>query len=234
MKVLLLHNIQFFDPLIALILIVVFSPLLVIIFLFVLLLDRHYPIYCQLRLGFNNSTFRIYKYNTMLAALDNSSSISALNTNRITALGSFLRSLKLDELPQLFNILEGDMSFIGYRPDTPQQVSLAFKRYPDIDLSIISLFKPGLLSYGSLVFRNEESLLASIPSSSVDEANTLIYRTKNILDCAMYRDISIFPMRTCFSILVAFILNKRIYSPSMRLYLPISSGSIHFCSTFIN
>ena len=109
------YNIKrIFDFLLALVLIILFIPLFLITSFLIALELKGSPIFIQKRIGFNNSFFRIYKFKTMKTI--SKSDISEHDTSRITKFGKVLRSLSIDELPQLLNILMGDMSFVGPRP----------------------------------------------------------------------------------------------------------------------
>lgn len=105
---------RIFDFLLALVLIILFIPLFLITTILIALEFKAAPIFIQKRIGFNNSFFRIYKFKTMRPI--SKSDISEHDTSRITRLGKVLRNLSIDELPQLVNILMGDMSFVGPRP----------------------------------------------------------------------------------------------------------------------
>lgn len=115
--------------------------------------------------------FNIYKFRTMII---NSSmnSVSLINDIRITTIGSYLRKLKLDELPELFNILKGDMSFVGPRPDVP---GYADKLVGD-SRRILQL-KPGITGLASLKYINEEEILATV-NNPIEYNNNIIYPDK--------------------------------------------------------
>ena len=114
--------------------------------------------YLQERIGYKNSKFKIWKFATMLKnSLDiGTGSITLENDFRVTKFGKFLRKTKINELPQLINILLGDMSVVGPRP----VMFVSFKSYPKNIQNIIYNVKPGLTGIGSIVFRDEEHYLA--------------------------------------------------------------------------
>jgi lipopolysaccharide/colanic/teichoic acid biosynthesis glycosyltransferase len=118
---------------------------------------EHYVFYFQERIGFKNKKFFIWKFATMLKNSPNMT--GGLHTTRrdprILPMGGFLRKTKLNELPQLINILKGDMSVIGPRP----LVDKTFAPYPDHVKAQIYNSKPGLSGIGSIIFRDEEKLL---------------------------------------------------------------------------
>ena len=118
--------IRFFDIYISIICIIIFIPLLIILFLFGLL-DSSSPLFFQLRLGRNKKKFRIIKFRPMLINTESLSS-HLIDERYITKYGRFLRKYKLDELPQLFNVLLGSMSLVGPRPNLLNQFELIKER----------------------------------------------------------------------------------------------------------
>ena len=116
--------------------------------------------YLQERMGFKNHKFRIFKFATMLNNSLNlgTGSITLKDDFRVTRIGKYLRASKINELPQLYNILKGDISIVGPRPVLEQDWLL----YPDTVRDKIYDVKPGLTGIGSIVFRDEESILSKI------------------------------------------------------------------------
>lgn len=138
--------------------IMILFPVFIPIILILKLTAEKEVFYCQERIGFNNSRFKIFKFATMLKNSENlgTKSITIKNDFRVTKVGKFLRITKINELPQLFNILKGDISIIGPRP----LVDDDYNAYPDdIKLKIYNI-KPGLTGIGSIVFRDEESIIS--------------------------------------------------------------------------
>ena len=111
--------------------------------------------FTQDRVGRFGRTFRILKIRTMKSSDDISTSVTAADDPRITPLGRFLRKSSLDELPQLVNVLRGDMSFVGPRPDVPE----FYERLSEANRVIFSI-RPGITGPATLKFYNEEALLA--------------------------------------------------------------------------
>jgi len=146
------------DIILAFIALVILSPILVPVCIGLLLTGEHYVFYFQKRIGFKNKHFNIWKFATMLKASPNLGSGLYTTTNdpRILPMGGFLRHTKINELPQVINILIGDMSIIGPRP----LVDKTFAPYTDHVKSVIYNVKPGLTGIGSIVFRNEAQLLS--------------------------------------------------------------------------
>ena len=116
--------------------------------------------YFQERIGLNNSRFQIWKFATMLKNSMNmgSGSITLQNDSRVTKIGVFLRKTKINELPQIINILKGDISLVGPRP----LVDKTFSAYNEEVQSKIYNVKPGLTGIGSIIFRDEESIISAV------------------------------------------------------------------------
>ncbi len=123
--------------------------------------------YFQERYGINNSKFKIFKFATMLKNSINigTGSITLENDPRVTKVGSLLRKTKINELPQIINILKNDISLVGPRP----LVEKTFKAYSKEVQSIIYNVKPGLTGIGSIVFRDEESIISAIKDEDPHE-----------------------------------------------------------------
>ena len=129
--------------------------------------------YFQERIGFNNSTFKIWKFATMLknSMHIGTGSITLKNDFRVTKPGKFLRKTKINELPQIINIINGDISIVGPRP----LVKKTFNSYSSHIKSRIYNIKPGLTGIGSIIFRDEESLI-----SAVDDQDPHIFYSRVI------------------------------------------------------
>ncbi len=123
--------------------------------------------YFQERIGLNNSRFQIWKFATMLKNSMNmgTGSITLQNDFRVTTIGKFLRKTKINELPQIINILKGDISLVGPRP----LVKKTFSAYSKEIQSKIYNVKPGLTGIGSIVFRDEESLITAVKDEDPHE-----------------------------------------------------------------
>ena len=116
--------------------------------------------YFQERYGFHNSKFQIFKFATMLKNSINmgTGSITLKNDPRVTKVGFFLRKTKINELPQIINILKGDISLVGPRP----LVTKTFNAYSEEIQKKIYNVKPGLTGIGSIIFRDEESIISDV------------------------------------------------------------------------
>lgn len=122
-------------------------------------LDSHGPVFFrQTRIGQHEKAFKILKFRTMIVDAENhGSKITIGNDPRITKCGRVLRNNKLDELPQLFNVLIGDMSLVGPRPEVPDYVVY----YPSEIRRAVYSIKPGITDLASIKFKNECDLLAA-------------------------------------------------------------------------
>jgi len=149
---------RLFDILFSFIAIIILSPVLIPIVILLKLTGEGYIFYFQKRIGLNSKYFDILKFATMLKNSPNigTGTITLRKDPRITPMGGFLRMTKINELPQLFNVLKGDMSFVGPRP----LVDKNFVSTPKEIKDQIYLNKPGITGIGSVVFRDEEKLLS--------------------------------------------------------------------------
>lgn len=148
---------RFFDVLLGTFMLLVLMPLNILIFLTIKIECQGPVFFVQSRIGRNAKPFQIIKFRTMRVN-HGGNTISVKGESRITPLGAVLRRFKLDELPELCNILKGDMSFVGPRPDVP---GYADKLTGDDRLLLI--IRPGLTGATSLKYYNEEELLAGQP-----------------------------------------------------------------------
>lgn len=142
--------------------ILILTPLLLPIILLLRITGEGEVFFSQVRIGKGGSSFRLHKFATMLKDSPNigSGTLTVKNDPRILPLGHFLRKTKINELPQLFNILKGDMSIVGPRPQSSRNF-LAFSE--DIQKNIM-LVSPGLTGLGSIFFSDEEEMLTSAVS----------------------------------------------------------------------
>jgi len=143
---------RFLDFLIACVCIIVFAPLFVICFIAILLEDGQPAIYSQERIGLHGKPFNIYKFRSMRSDAEQDGPQllldGAMNDPRLTRVGRFLRAHHLDELPQLWNVLRGDMAFIGYRPERKFYIDQIMERDPRYEL--LYKIRPGVTSYATL------------------------------------------------------------------------------------
>ncbi len=162
--------IRFLDILLSFFLLVILSPLLLIIFIMVKLDTKGPAIFRQERVGFMNTNFVLYKFRSMRENTQGKSSLTLGDKDdRITRTGKFLRKWKLDELPQLWNVLKGDMSMVGPRPELRKYVNF----YSPVEMSILNI-KPGITDIASLKYRDESAILGV-------QTDPETYYIKNIL-----------------------------------------------------
>ena len=168
--------IRFFDISLSLVAIIFLSPIMLIVSLILKITGENEIFYKQQRVGINGNEFGLLKFATMLKDSPNigSGEITIKDDPRVLPTGKFLRMTKINELPQLLNVVFGDMSIIGPRPMVPN----TFSKYPERDRKIIETVKPGLSGIGSIVFRDEESILDN-SSNPIDfyEKNIIPYKS---------------------------------------------------------
>ena len=137
--------------------IIILSPLLIFIGLWVGLSSKGGVFYKQIRVGRNNKDFKLYKFRSMRVNSDKQGLLTVgSKDSRITKAGYFIRKYKIDELPQLFNVLKGDMSFVGPRPEVRRYVDL----YSKEQMKVLSV-RPGITDPASIKYRNENDILSS-------------------------------------------------------------------------
>jgi len=148
------------DIIVSLITLIVLLPLFIPIIIILKFSAEGEVFYFQERYGIYNSKFKIWKFATMLKNSMNigTGSITLQNDPRVTRIGFFLRKTKINELPQIINILKGDISLVGPRP----LVTKTFKAYNEEVQSKIYNVKPGLTGIGSIVFRDEETIISAV------------------------------------------------------------------------
>ncbi len=144
-----------FDIIFSLIGLVIFLPLMAILSILIKKKDRGPVLHRGVRVGRDGNLFRMLKFRTMVMNAEKLGGPSTSEDDpRITKTGNLLRKFKLDELPQLINVLKGEMSFVGPRPEVPMEV----KTYNDEEKRILTV-KPGITDYASLTFHNEGEIL---------------------------------------------------------------------------
>lgn len=148
---------RIFDILFSIIGLIFFSPCFLLVSILIKADSKGPVFYLQERVGRNGLSFKIIKFRSMITDQNHNSTITTANDNRITTIGKIIRKLKIDELPELINILIGNMSFVGPRPDVPGYADLLKGE----DRLILKL-KPGITSLASLKYINEEAILASV------------------------------------------------------------------------
>jgi lipopolysaccharide/colanic/teichoic acid biosynthesis glycosyltransferase len=155
---------RFMDLFLSVFLLLCTAPLMTIAAVLVKTGSPGPAIFRQRRVGQNGTLFTIYKFRTMYLGEAGGSGLTFNKDPRITPIGGFLRNWKLDELPQLFNVLAGQMSIVGPRPDLPEFIACL----PEALRPVLSL-KPGLTSQASLRYRNESFRLKTDMNSQINQ-----------------------------------------------------------------
>lgn len=146
---------RIFDILSSLLVLLVLLPIFVLISIAILLDSKGRIFYKQIRVGKNQKEFNLLKFRTMNSGSDKKGQLTVgTNDSRITKIGSVLRKYKLDEFPQLINVIKGEMSIVGPRPEVPKYVNL----YSEEQLKVLSV-RPGLTDLASIEFINENEIL---------------------------------------------------------------------------
>lgn len=152
-----------FDIIVSVILLIILLIPIIVIALLVKCTSKGPVLYKQVRVTTYNRRFEIYKFRTMVENADKIGTlVTSLGDPRITKIGSFLRKYRLDELPQILNVLKGDMSFVGTRPEVPKYV----EKYTPVMYATL-LMPAGITSLASIKFKNEDRMLES--STNIDE-----------------------------------------------------------------
>lgn len=147
--------IRLFDTVISIFGLILLSPIFMIIILLIKIDSKGPVFYKQIRVGKKGIDFELFKFRSMYLKSDIAGLLTVgQNDSRITKIGSFLRKYKFDELPQLINVLLGEMSLVGPRPEVHKYVDL----YTEDQKRILTV-RPGITDYASIAYRNENSLL---------------------------------------------------------------------------
>jgi len=163
---------RIFDILFSALGILIVSPFMLILFLLVISESRGGFFFLQKRVGKNNIDFNLFKIRTMYKDSDKKGLLTVgEDDKRITKTGRFLRKYKFDELPQLFNILSGKMSFVGPRPEVRKYVDM----YNAEQLKVLTV-KPGLTDYSSLMYYDENDIISKFDNFEEVYINTIMPR----------------------------------------------------------
>ena len=146
---------RFFDLLVSTVMLVLLNPLLLVLALAVKFSSKGPAFYMQERIGKNEKLFRIFKFRTMFLDADKKGLLTVGGRDpRVTPVGYFLRKYKLDELPQLFNVVLGEMSLVGPRPEVKRYVEMY-----SVEQKKVLEVNPGITDYASIEYANENELL---------------------------------------------------------------------------
>jgi len=160
---------RLFDIVVSSFGLILLSPLLVAIAVAVAMSSRGPILFRQQRVGQFFHPFTLYKFRTMVVGSDSGPAVTAEGDSRVTAIGRVIRKTKLDELPQLINVLKGDMSLVGPRPEVARYVDLFRSDYEEI-LSV----RPGITDQAAIAYRNEEELLSGYTDPEAGYVNVVL------------------------------------------------------------
>lgn len=179
---------RFFDFIFALIALIILSPILLPITILLKLTGEHEVFFFQKRIGFKNKEFKIWKFATMMKNSPNigTGEITLRNDPRVTKMGKLLRITKINELPQIINVLMGDMSFVGARP----LMKKSFDLYTDEIKAVVYNTPPGITGIGSIIFRDEEKIISD--SKDIQQAYRQIFEYKGRLEQWYQKNISFY------------------------------------------
>jgi len=192
-----------FDLLASMVVVLLISPLLLVLAILIKLESKGPVLYLQERIGKDMRPFLICKFRTMVTGADRKGLLTVGGRDpRITRTGYYLRKYKLDELPQLFNVISGDMSLVGPRPEVSKYVAL----YTEEQKKVLCV-KPGITDYASIAYVNENEILgkASDPEKTYIEQimpEKLELNLKYIAEKSLLTDLKII-LRTVLSIVRA-------------------------------
>lgn len=181
-----------FDVVVSLILLVVLSPVFLILWVAIRVDSRGAALFQQIRVTQYGREFRIYKFRTMVVDAEKlGAQVTTKGDSRVTKVGRFLRKCRLDELPQLVNILKGDMSFVGTRPEVPRYVAA----YSDVMWATL-LLPAGVTSTASIEYKDEDRLLSNAEDADKTYIDAILpekmrYNLQYLLDYSFWKDIKI-------------------------------------------
>ncbi len=181
---------RLFDLITAFLLLIIFLAPLAIIALLILITSGRPILFSQERVGREGKIFKIRKFRTMVRQEEEDSSVTVAGDRRVTPIGIYLRKWKLDEIPQLWNVLLGEMSLVGPRPDV--------RGYADKlegEARKLLQLRPGITGPATLAYRNEEEILAKV-EDPIQYNNEVIYPNKVVINlkyldnCSFLLDLS--------------------------------------------
>jgi len=202
------------DLLLSVTLIILLSPIFVVITFSLFLFNQRDIFYRQRRIGSKNKVFGILKFSSMLKNSENlpGGTITLRNDPRVTWIGKILRITKLNELPQLFNVLIGEMSFVGPRP----LIKEGFDLYPPDVQSFVYQSKPGITGIASIIFRDEEKLVSESRMAPMDYYIIYIFPYKGQLEKWYNENRSLW-----VDFLILFLTGLKIILPNSKLEFKI-------------
>jgi lipopolysaccharide/colanic/teichoic acid biosynthesis glycosyltransferase len=200
---------------------VVASPVLLPVMFLVWWQDRQSPFYVAPRVGRNDQPFKMIKLRSMVINADKSGVDStAANDNRITAVGQFIRRYKLDELTQLWNVLKGDMSLVGPRPNVKRETDL----YTQVERKLLTV-KPGITDISSIVFSDEGDILKDQADPDI-AYNQLIRPGKSMLGLLYIENQSLLlDIKLCFLTVIAILSREKALAGVQKILKDINAPS---------
>ena len=196
------------DPVFAAAGLFILMPLLLAIAVLILFDDGAPVLFKQVRIGKQGKPFRIWKFRTMRAG-SRGTPITVAGDSRVTRIGAFLRRRKLDELPQLVNVLKGDMSLVGPRPEVPEFVRLEAPIW-----QAVLQVRPGVTDVAALLFRDEEKLLRG-PGDPAATYRETVLPVKLVLNLAYLRSRSWWRDLKLIYLAVRYTLFPRRFNPNL-------------------
>lgn len=195
------------------------SPVLLPVMFLVWRQDKHSPFYVAPRVGRNDKSFKMIKLRSMVINADKSGVDStAANDNRITAVGQFIRRYKLDELTQLWNVLKGDMSLVGPRPNVKRETDL----YTPLERKLLDV-KPGITDISSIVFSDEGDILKDQLDPDI-AYNQLIRPGKSLLGLLYIENQTLWlDIRLCFLTVIAILSRQKALSGVQKILKDINA-----------
>jgi len=167
---------RIFDILSSATMLIILLPFEIVVAILIYLEDRDSIFFTQKRIGLNQRPFILYKFRSMTKSnISSNGSFDAGDQSRVTNIGKILRKTKLDELPQLINVLIGDMSLVGPRPEVKKWVDI----YPQ-QWAFVLTIKPGITDNAAILFRNEEEILSSVANPEIHYKEIILPEKLNI------------------------------------------------------
>ena len=194
---------RLFDVFFSFLVLVIIFPFLIIISL-IIKYDTNGPaLFLGIRSGKNNKDFKIYKFRTMYYLSNTDKMTTSATDERITPVGRFLRKYKLDELPQFINVLKGEMSIVGPRPELPYYT----RKYSKNERVILSV-QPGITDFASIKYHKLSAMMPDKDTNNFFEEKILknknLLRIKYVNELSFLTDLNIF-FKTIFKILLIFV-----------------------------
>ncbi len=202
------------DILISLITLIILLPLLIPIVIALKLTGEGEIFYLQKRVGYKNKYFDILKFATMLKNSPSmgTGSLTLRNDPRVTTVGKYLRITKINELPQVINVLKGNMTLVGPRP----QMKVDFEAFPEYIQEVIYDAKPGITGIGSIIFRDEEEIISNSDLSPRECYVQIIAPYKGELELWYQKNAS-----TYTDLMIIFLTAWAIVSPKSELHFKV-------------